>query len=242
MQHIQKSNRLNMEVKFHFMRLFLIVLFIFFAFCAQSYGQSEKNDINTFYPYKNEIGINFTNVLGNVLSLNPDNASSPYGLTYRRHMGNISFRSAVNINITNSSADDFSNGLFIRRTLNIVKSDFRVGLEKHLVLHKRVLFSYGIDILGAIGNEKSEIQDFNLGGNTFISDKKTFGAGVGPVLRLEYKISDRIFISSESSLYGFISQTKSSLTINGTKDDDTKSSDSSLILVLPQSLFFNISF
>jgi len=59
---------------------------------------------------------------------------------------------------------------------------------------------------------------------------------------LEYKISDRIYLSSESSMYGFLSQTKSSLTINGVKDEDTKSSKSSLILVLPQSLFFNISF
>lgn len=205
-------------------------------------GQKAIFPMNDFYPYKNEIGINFTNVLGNVLSLNPENASSPYGLTYRRHMGKISFRSAVNINITNTSENDFSNGLFINRTLNIIKSDFRVGLEKHLVLHKKVLFSYGIDILGSIGNEKSEIQDFNLGGSTFVSNENTYGGGLGPVLRLEYKISDRIFISSESSLYGFFSKTNANLTINGVQDEETKSSDSSLILVLPQSLFFNISF
>ena len=222
------------------MKIFYTILFSFVTCMAQS--QKSNYSIDEFYPYKNEIGINFTNVLGNVLSLNPENASSPYGLTYRRHMGKISFRSAINVNITNTSEDDFSNGLFIRRTLNILKSDFRIGLEKQLVLNKRFLFSYGLDLLGAIGNEKSEIQDFNLGGRTFTSDDKTFGGGLGPVLRLEYKISDRIYLSSESSMYGFLSQTKSSLTVNGVKDEDTKSSDSSLILVLPQSLFFNISF
>ncbi len=220
--------------------IYFIILFL--TFSSTAIGQSSKLSIQDFYSYKNEIGINFTNVLGNVLSLNPENASSPYGLTYRRHLGKISFRSAVNINITNTSEDDFSNGLFINRTLNIIKSDFRVGLEKHLVLHKKVLFSYGIDILGSIGNEKSEIQDFNLGGTTFVSNENTYGGGLGPVLRLEYKISDRIFISSESSLYGFVSKTKASLTINGVQDEDIKSSDFSLILVLPQSLFFNISF
>lgn len=223
------------------MNVFYVSIFLFFvSFLVR--GQKAIIPIDDFYPYKNEIGINFTNVLGNVLSLNPENASSPYGLTYRRHRGKISFRSAVNINITNTSEDDFSNGLFINRTLNIIKSDFRVGLEKHLVLHKKVLFSYGIDILGSIGNDKSEIQDFNLGGTTFVSNENTYGGGLGPVLRLEYKISDRIFISSESSLYGFVSKTKATLTINGRPDEETKSSDSSLILVLPQSLFFNISF
>lgn len=223
------------------MKIFYISIFLFWtSFFVQ--GQKMNYSMESFYPYKNEIGINFTNVLGNVLSLNPENASSPYGLTYRRHMGKISFRSAVNINITNTSEDDFNNGLFINRKLNIIKSDFRLGLEKHLVLHKRILFSYGIDILGSIENEKSEIQDFNLGGTTFVSNENTYGGGLGPVLRLEYKISDRIFISSESTLYGFVSKTSASLTINGVQDENTKSSDSSLILVLPQSIFFNISF
>jgi len=220
----------------------LYCLIFLICFSLRSSGQSSKYSINDFYAYKNELGINFTNVLGNVLSLNPENANSPYGLTYRKHIGMITFRSAFNINVTQREENDFSSGLFINRKLNIVTSDFRIGLEKHLILNKSVLFSYGIDLLGSVGNEKSEIQDFNLGGNTFISTEKTFGGGLGPVIRLEYKISDRIFISSESTLYAFTAKTTESLIINGLPQEDTKSSDSSLILVLPQSLFFNISF
>lgn len=207
-------------------------------------GQKVNYDIKDFYTFKNEIGINFTNVLGNVLSLNPNNANSPYGFSYRRHMGNTSLRSAFNVDITNKAEDDFNSGSFIRRSLKILNLNFRIGVEKHLVLSKRMMFSYGIDLLAAYGNENSEIEDFSFssGGTTFVSKENTIGGGAGPVIRLEYKISDRLFLSTESSLYGFYSTKKESLVINGTPSDEPTTNNSSLKLELPQSLFFNISF
>jgi hypothetical protein len=207
-------------------------------------GKSQKKEISIqeYYPYKNEIGINFTNVLGNVLSLNPNNASSPYGLTFRRHYGVSSFRSAINVNVTNKEEDDFNNGSSLRRKITISKTDFRIGLERHIVLSQRVLFSYGFDVLGALGLENSKITDFNFGGRTFESNQKTYGFGLGPMVRLEYKISDRMYISSESSMYGFYSRTTEKLIINGSTSEEPEKKNSSLKLELPQSLFFNISF
>nr|HMU02100.1 hypothetical protein [Saprospiraceae bacterium] len=61
-------------------------------------------------------------------------------------------------------------------------------------------------------------------------------------LRLEFKISDRLFISSECSLYGFYSSTTENLEFGNQPSEQTKSSDSNIELLLPQSLFFNISF
>lgn len=207
------------------------------------FSQKESTSIKSFYPYKNEIGINFTNVLGNVLSLNPNNANSPYGLSYRRHMGNKSFRSAFSLLINNEKNNDFDSGFFITRTINQTNSQFRIGLEKHIVLNKRVLFSYGFDLLGKVMTDNSSIEDFgNFGSVTFTSKATTFGGGAGPMLRLEYKISDRLFISSECSLYGFYSSTTENLSFGNQPSEQTKSSDSSLELMLPQSLFFNISF
>lgn len=206
----------------------------------QVYGQT--NDLTSFYPYKNEIGINVTNVLGNLLSLNPNNAKSPYGITYRRHLGKTSFRSGYNVNITNSSEEDFSNGNFITRKLNILTIDTRFGLEKHLLLSKKFLFSYGFDVLFGYVKENSEINEFNFGSSTFTSDQNTLGVGLGPVLRFEYKISDRLFISTESSFYGYYSKTTETLNINGNVSNEPEKSSSNLKLELPQSLFFNISF
>ncbi|HLO55761.1 MAG TPA: hypothetical protein VK169_15820 [Saprospiraceae bacterium] len=222
---------------------FLPFLLMFLFTSSIVFSQKETTSIQSFYPHKNEIGINFTNVLGNVLSLNPNNANSPYGLTYRRHLGKKSFRSAFSLQVNNEKNSDFENGFFVTRTINQTTSQFRVGLEKHIVLNKRVLFSYGFDILGKVMTDNSSVQDNNgFGTVTFTSKETTFGGGAGPMLRLEFKISDRLFISSESSLYGFYSRTTENLEFGNQPSEQTKSSDSNIELLLPQSLFFNISF
>jgi hypothetical protein len=199
--------------------------------------------MDEFYTYKNEIGINFTNVLGNVLSLNPNNASSPYGLTYRRHYGNKSLRMGINIDWDNRTESDFTNGNFISKELDTKMSEFRIGVEYHIVLNNKMLFSYGADILGLINIEKANVSESKGGGFlNFTSQDNLYGVGLGPILRLEYKISDRIFLSSESSLYGFYRKSSEEVIIGGQAAQTVESTSSSLKLVLPQSLFFNIAF
>ena len=225
------------------MKYLLNILLVMLICPSIMYGQSKRKEKVSFYNFKNEIGINFTNVLGNVLSLNPNNANSPYGLSYRRHFSNYSFRSALNLKYNKSSNDDFENGDFVNRVLDEKLTEFRVGLERHIILDTRVLFSFGIDILGLINIENSEINKLQgTGSLQFISKENNIGAGIGPFLRLEYKISDRIFISSESSLYGFYSKKKTKFQIAGMAQEESESTNSSLILQLPQSIFFNISF
>ncbi len=221
------------------MKRFLTIVIVILVY-QLGYSQDAKTTIQEFYTYKNEIGINFTNVLGNVLSLNPNNVSSPYGITYRRHFGNKSFRSGFNFRTGSKSTEDFSSGA-IRRDLSELSLVFRAGLESHIVLTKRILFSYGFDVLTSYENEISEIFDFISSGSSFNSNDWLAGAGLGPMLRLEYKISDRIFISSESSLYGFYKKGKNNLTVNGVTQSENKK-EYGVELLLPQSLFFNISF
>jgi hypothetical protein len=220
------------------------IYILFFIIGCISFGTSQKKEYNIddFYMHKNELGINFTNVLGNVLSLNPNNASSPYGLTYRRHYNKWTLRTALNIDINNLNEDDFENGSFINRKLNTIGLNTRLGAEKHIVLSKKMMFSFGLDALLGIDKEHSEINDFNFGNTSFISDQYTYGFGAGPVVRLEFKISDRLFLSTESSMYGYYSIATESLAINGVSSDEPKKTNSKLTLELPQSLFFNIAF
>ncbi|MFZ1750743.1 MAG: hypothetical protein WAU01_11150 [Saprospiraceae bacterium] len=219
-------------------------LYLFFIFCSATLiAQDQTKTLSEYYPFKNEIGINFTNVLGNVLSLNPNNANSPYGLTYRRHLGKFSLRTAINVEYSQKRESDFIDNTFIDRNLLLTQVDFRVGLEKHLLLSKHFLFSYGIDLLGTLGKEKSDITNFkDTTFTSFTSNSQTYGGGLGPVLRLEYKISDRIFISTESTLYGFYSRTTENIVLNSISSDEPTKSNASFELILPQSLFFNISF
>jgi len=219
-----------------------IYLAILFSLNWNIANGQETTSNKDFYVFKNEIGINVTNVLGNLLSLNPNNASSPYGMTYRKHLNNWTFRSAFNIALNNTSSNDFSSGSVFTRKLNSLATDVRIGAEKHLILNKKFMFSYGVDLLLGYASENSEIIDFNFGGTTFENRQKTIGAGVGPILRFEYKLSDRIFFSTECSLYGYYSKTSDALYINGFLTEDPENTNLNLKLTLPQSLFINIAF
>lgn len=223
------------------MRYSYISILVIFNF-SLSIAQEKTIAVKDFYIFKNEIGINFTNVLGNVLSLNPNNANSPYGLTYRRHFADWSLRTAININVSNLNENDFENGFFLTRKLNLLNINSRVGAEKHLTISKRVMFSYGVDALLGYENERSEINSFNQGSTFFINKDKTYGLGLGPLLRIEYKISDRLFLSTESTLYAYYSVKTSELSLNGVIDNEPQKTNFQLKLVLPQSLFINISF
>jgi hypothetical protein len=219
-----------------------IYLAIFYLLSWNVANGQETITVGEFYVFKNEIGINVTNVLGNILSLNPNNANSPYGMTYRKHLNNWTFRTALNISVNKTSTDDFSLGNSLTRNLNTMSSDVRVGAEKHIVLTRKLLFSYGWDFLLGYANEKSEIINFQLGGTTFENRQKTIGAGLGPMLRFDYKLSDRIFFSTESSLYGYYSKSNDQLYINGVLTEDPENTNFNLKLTLPQSLFINIAF
>lgn len=205
--------------------------------------QRKKNENKTepFHKYTHEIGLNVTNVLGNIFSLNPDSDPYPYLLTYRKHLSsNSAFRSGFNFNVSQDSNTEFDNNVFLERNLQLLNADVRLGYEKKLPLNQRFLFSYGVDILGRYVQEKSTVRDFNF--NTFSSFEQTWGAGLGPVMRFEFKISDRMFLSIESSFYGFYTRNTETLNINGSVDDDPVNTQFNLELILPRSLFFNVAF
>jgi len=226
------------------MKYFLVVFFAFSAVLLAA--QDEGND--HFFNYKNELGINFTNVLGNVLSLNPNNANSPYGITYRRHGKKVSFRTSFQFDL--SSNEDFSfnsSGSFENTNLEEKLLETRIGLEWHLPLTKNFLFSYGLDALFGIRDKYSNIVSFvfnNSGevSQSFAENSETqYSYGGGPMIRMLYKLSDRVSLSTESSLYFIYANVENTFTTNNVKDSNDKSIYN-LKLSLPQSLFINIAF
>lgn len=220
----------------------IIAAFILLSSCSLI-SQKKKISQNSYdyHQYTHEIGLNVTHVLGNIFSLNPEKDPYPYLLTYRKHLNDkIAFRSGFNFNINQDINSAFDNNVFLERKLNILRTDLRLGFEKKMILSSRFLFSYGVDVLGRYISEKSEVRDFGF--NTFISDEKTFGGGLGPVMRFEFKISERMFLSIESSFYGFYSRKTEAIDINGNIDEEPSKSKFNLELALPQSLFFNVAF
>lgn len=225
------------------MKYFLVVFFAFNAILLAA--QDKSND--RFFNHKNELGINFTNVLGNVLSLNPNNANSPYGITYRRHGKKVSFRSSIQFDLVSDEDFLFNSSIFQETKLREKLLDTRIGLEWHLPLTKNFLFSYGVDALFGIRDKYSNILSAEFNNNGVVNEsfaeisETQYSYGGGPMIRMLYKLSDRVSLSTESSLYFIHANVENTFSINNVKDGNEKSIYN-FKLSLPQSLFINIAF
>ncbi len=220
-------------------------IILFWASWFSAFGQNTNKNIavKDFHVHTHELGLNVTNVLGNIFSLNPESDSYPYLLTYRKHLNpNIAFRTGFNLGINQSVDSGVDGNFFLERKLSTYRTDIRLGMERKIPLSQKFLFSYGLDVLGRFNVENSEVKDQGFGGNTFISLERTIGGGFGPMIRFEFKISNRMFLSIESSFYGFYSQKTETIEINGFRDTEPAKSFFNLEMALPQSLFFNVAF
>jgi hypothetical protein len=208
-----------------------LIIFLFILTSTLLSGQSTNRKV-----LKNDISVNITSILGNALSLTDEDAGSPYGVSYRRINGTKAVRISINgfYDKTNQVDQNF----------NIVNSsvyevDFRIGYEKILNLSSKTNLMYGLDLLTAIRNERSEINAFNLG-FSIIQEDKSLKYGLGPALRFEYKINDRVSFMTESTLYFTLGNAKTE--VNDPNVPNTESDLSSLELSMPQAIFITIAF
>jgi hypothetical protein len=220
--------------------LFVMLLSLsFFTLFAQ-----EKAKISDFFVHKNEIGVNATNILGNVLSLNPGNIGSPYALTYRRHVRNFSFRFGGNYNQDQNSELEFVDLTRISKLVKEKSTDLRLGVEVHYVISKKMMFSIGLDGVYSRFLDDSEISNSsNTGPTIFFNSKETrSGIGGGPVLRFDFKLNNRISFSTESTMYYVQTKSVDELFVGNASTSRKEQTDQNFSLTLPQSLFVNIAF
>ncbi|MCE2788758.1 MAG: hypothetical protein LW630_02465 [Saprospiraceae bacterium] len=253
---MQNDNR--MRILYHMCPIGLLSRSVIFSLLclinipAFSQRTSDKSKIKTqlpqykntdFYAFPNELGIHVTQILANIFSLSANSETSPYSLTYRRHMKSLSFRLGMHVSYDQDQQEEFGNATFIIRDLTTSRNLFRLGVEKHLPVGRKFIFSYGADLLGGLDLENSNItENTTIGTNVFASSQQSITLGAGPVIRLDYKLTDRMLLSTESSLYATYRNSQNKISINGIPSEDPSSSGLTILLALPQSLYFNICF
>jgi hypothetical protein len=232
----------------HFKSLLLIsTLTIVIINIGWGQNFNKKEAIKSYFTNPNELGVNITNVLGNVLSLNPNNINSPYGLIYRRHIGTSSLRLGLDVGLSTIEDFSFSNNIQSQKKTTERAINSRIGYEWHLPINRRFMFSYGLDVVFNRFSDDSEISEFtfNSGGSFtkfFKSEETTLGFGGGPVLRFDYRFNDRLSLSTESTFYYIRNRSTDRLYDGNLLLIDDKFNTSNLNLVLPQSLFVNLVF
>lgn len=221
------------------MRLYLL-LFALVLSSSTMFAQTDPAPKASFYSHKHQIGLNVTNILANVLSLNSNTTASPYGITYRRFFDTYSFRSALNLRYNSSKNDNLGSQQRVLKELDLF---LRAGLEKYLPINKVLMVTYGADAIIGYGYFSSKVTDlFSSSSGFFTNTGNTYKYGLAPVMRLEWKLSPRLTLSTESSFMAVASTSISTLNQPNLPTQKTNRTNVDIQLSLPQSLFFNVAF
>jgi len=209
------------------------IYLIFIGILLLSSNASAQEEITNQQAPKNDISINITALLGNVLSITDDDSGVPYAISYRRIYSKWAIRLSGAIGATNISENQ--QGVFT--TLNKKESELRIGFERIHSLSRVFDMTFGIDFTGTYNTEESSVDTFN---GFFSQEEKTWLVGGGPALRFMYKINNRVSFHTESTLYFRIGQIN--LKNNPSSVPDRTQDTYMLDLAMPQSLFITIAF
>ncbi len=188
------------------------------------------------YKYKNEVSIDATAVIGNLLSLNSERAKSPYGFGYRHHFNKYSLRVRGNTLLDNRTILEFDGNRFNERKIAEQEHSLSLAFEKGIDVAKNFRLLYGADILFGYTFVNTQVE------NVFERINQDITMGFGPALRLEYRISDRFLLTTESTLYGKMIISDDRFKLGFDPEQVATSTSYNVLLALPTSLTFSIGF
>jgi hypothetical protein len=197
---------------------------------------AQRGKENKLYKYDQEVNIDATAVLGNVLSLNSEVAKSPYGFGYRRHYENSSLRISGNTLSSKTNTFEFNGVEFLERTIIENQHSLRVGLEKGFEIANNFRMLYGFDILAGYSGVDSRFE------SSFNRNEVDYTFGLGPALRIEYRISDRFFLMTESTFYGTVIYNVDTFKLGSDPTQRTTGTEYNVNMALPTAIIFAVSF
>jgi len=151
------------------------------------YLDAQDDSLSLDFQSHKEIGLNFTQFVSQFVPFNIKNVKDgPIGYSYKYYNNhNTALRFGFGANI--SSLENFENTHFA----------LRLGFEKRKHLTGKFYYTKGWDILAILGSFNLPSKSFGPGG----------ALGLGPVIGVEYHITDKIIFTTESMLFLGISAT-----------------------------------
>lgn len=207
------------------MRIILLCLFTLLA--KDHFGQSA-------HKFKNDLGFNVTTLLSEVIGIGNQGDSPVFNLTYRRKSKSAAFRVSAHVGF---NKDNTINEIDFTE-LDLTESDYRLrlGYEKMLDLSNKFKMHYGIDGLGLYS---SSISSSSTGLSNDITE---LSFGGGPAIRMEFKLSDRISLMTESTLYFLIGSSYDVLQLGGQELANEQNTTYRISTQIPSVLFLNVHF
>ena len=158
--------------------IILVVLICMFSIhISSAQKQIELVDFN--YESHKEIGLNFTQFVAQFIPFNIKSVKDgPIGYSFKRYnRSGKAFRFGFGANIS----ANFENSFLA----------IRIGYERRKQIAKKVFYTRGWDILSVAGT-------LNLPNS---GSQEIFSLGLGPVIGLEYHLTNALLISTESMLF-----------------------------------------
>lgn len=171
-------------------------LILFFLLPACLFAQSAVSDSASSPAKRIEIGLNITNTLTSVLGNNGGLTTDPYLLSLRfGQFDRRRWRAGLNFRVHWKSDVDNS-GFAVNE--KETSCDLRFGHEWVKPMSRQLAFFWGLD---AVFNfQMTEVGSNSFLGNGFVQTQ-TWGFGGGPVMGLQWRITPRIALTTECSLY-----------------------------------------
>jgi len=210
--------------------------FICLLFISSSYLFAQEND-NT-PTYNNEWGLNITAFASQFFSFNGNDVDEgAFLFTYKNIKNGKAFRLGAGLLINHAKTTDEDNNA-APLTSDVVDVDVRVGLEKQFDIGRKWLFTAGGDFLIGYRNETNSSS--NSTGDVKIKATE-LSAGIGPVLGIHFRITPRVSIGTEGTIYLQYFSSKSSTDFGiGGQDSSEKTVGVNFATVSPLALYFAV--
>jgi hypothetical protein len=215
--------------------LFSLLILSFHSFSQNVTADTTKKD------FKNVIGIDVTSVIRQFFisgNTSPLNSNFPTIISYRRIFKSNAAKIALGVSMF---TDDRTIDDTIKATTNRSGFTIRLGFEHYCYLGKRWMYYFGADALIGQSTLINETSFSNISSSK--SKAVTDAYGFSPVLGITFKINDRLFIATESSLDVILEQIKNeSSSFPGANVSNTRSNRITTTFNAPQFINLRLRF
>jgi len=171
---------------------------LFIALLLFSFQFSFAQDDTEFKPRLVHAGINVTSVISSFSGNGSNIEAFDFPILFRFGKKKLVLRLGIGAN--GSSKESFDNITQSFRQSSSAEGAVRFGFEKNLVQEKKYNVYWGLDFIGRYTEDKVDI--FNQV-DSQIKDS-AIGFGGGPLFGMKYHITNRLYLSSEATLYGIV--------------------------------------
>lgn len=217
-----------------------IIFAILISIPVALHSQVDAIVVNEEAKYQHDIGLNAIGMLRAVFDSEDSDAITPYLIIYNWDLGKMNFRAGLGPQY--SSSKEVHDGFTDSQETTKMDIDARIGLGFDVVDEGKWIVRTGFDIVGGYALDK-EVD--NTGFDKVTQSAESWNIGLGPFAQVIFKLSPRISLSTEASLYGKYFNTVVGEEFENFPDFNNQSSKTAgqkLDVFLPTSLFIHFYF